>query len=146
MNLKVFFKSFIIHTCIYATLAFSLAMLYCAICGMTAFAIATYFLILALCACLAAANVFMMQSEFKMHWRVISHAVLTLGGFYLCILLRYSDIGTPSESVTVLTVLTTLVYGISMGTFLAVRHAKQRKQEAKRYQSVFAATQEQKRR
>ena len=131
MNLKVFFKSFIIHTCIYATLAFSLAMLYCAICGMTAFAIATYFLILALCACLAAANVFMMQSEFKMHWRVISHAVLTLGGFYLCIILRYKsvDAGISDQTLTVLFIVLAVAYAICMVAFLLIRNALQKRRE-----------------
>ena len=146
MKIKALLKAFLIHTCIYNTVFFTAAMLFCLLGGMTSFAIASYLLILAFCACFAAANVLFANLKCSTFWRVVLHAVLTLGGFYLCILLRYSDIGTPSESVTVLTVLTTLVYGISMGTFLAVRHAKQRKQEAKRYQSVFAATQEQKRR
>ena len=146
MKIKALLKAFLIHTCIYSTALFSAAMLFCLLGGMTSFATASYFLILAFCAFFAAANVLFTHAKCSTFWRVVLHAVLTLGGFYLCILLRYSDIGTPSESVTVLTVLTTLVYGISMGAFLAVRHSKQRKLEAKRYQSVFAATHEQKRR
>ncbi len=131
MNLKAFFKSFTIHTCIYATVAFSLAMLYCAICGMTAFAIATYFLILALCICLAAANVFMMQSEFKMLWRVIAHAVLTLGGFYLCIILRYKsvDAGVSDQTLTVLFFVIAVAYTLCMAAFLLIRNALQKRRE-----------------
>lgn len=131
MNLKAFFKSFAIHACIYATVAFSVAMLYCMICGMTAFAIATYFLILALCICLAAGNVFMMQSEFKMHWRVIAHAVLTLGGFYLCIILRYKtvDAGVSDQTLTVLFFVLAVAYAICMAAFLLIRNALHKRRE-----------------
>ena len=131
MNLKVFFKTFAIHTCVYATAAFTLAMLYCAICGMTSFAIATYFLILALCICLALANVFCMQSQVKAYLRVIAHAVLTLGGFYLCIILRYRtvDAGISDQTLTVLFFVLAVVYAICVAAFLLVRSAVKKRQE-----------------
>ena len=131
MNLKAFFKTFAIHTCIYATVAFSLSMLYCALCGMTAFAIATYFLILALCLCFAAGNVFMMQTEFKMLWRVVVHALMTLGGFYLCIILRYKsvDAGITDQTLTVLFFLIAIIYAIAMAAFLLIRNALQKRKE-----------------
>ena len=72
--------------------------------------------------------------------------MLTLGGFALCFLIRYAAIGTPRESVTLFAVLVTVLYAICMGVFLAVRYAKQKKAEAKRYQSVYASTNDQKRR
>lgn len=142
MNLKAFFKSFAIHTCVYATVAFSLAMLYCAICGMTSFAIATYFLILALCICLAAGNVFMMQSEFKMLWRVIAHAVLTLGGFYLCIILRYQtiDAGISDQTLTVLFFLLAVAYAICMAAFLLIRNALRNRRERIAFEQSRGAT------
>ena len=146
MKFKAFIKAFLIHTCIYSTVLFSAAMLFCLLGNMTSFATASYFLILAFCAFFAAANVIYANANFSGYWRVAIHAALTLGGFYLCIYARFSDIGTPSESLTLFAVLSTLLYAICLGAFLAIRHAKQRKAEAKRYQSVYASTNEQKRR
>ena len=146
MNFKAFIKAFLIHTCIYTTAFFSAAMLFCLFGGMTSFATASYFLILAFCAFFAAANVIFANVNLSVWWRVIIHAVLTLGGFYLCIFARYSDIGTPRESLTLFAVLVTALYAACMGTFLAIRHAKQKKAEKKRYQSVYATTNKDKRR
>ena len=146
MKIKALLKAFLIHTCIYTTVLFSAAILFVLLGGMTSFASATYFLILAFCACFALANVIFTYSKLSIWWRAILHAVFTLGGFYLCIGIRYSDIGTPSETLTVASVLVALLYGIAFGTFLAIRHARQRKAEAKRYQSVYTVNQEQKRR
>ena len=92
MNFKAFIKAFLIHTCIYTTAFFSAAMLFCLFGGMTSFATASYFLILAFCAFFAAANVIFANVNLSVWWRVIIHAVLTLGGFYLCIFARYSDV------------------------------------------------------
>lgn len=131
MNLKAFFKTFAIHACIYSTAAFTVGLLICAIGGMTSFAIATYFLILALCVCLAAGNVFMMQREFRMIYRVAAHAVLTLGGFYLCIILRYRtvDAGVSDQSLTVLFFIVLLIYALCMAAFLLVRNALLKRRE-----------------
>ncbi len=146
MKFKAFIKAFLIHTCIYNTVLFSAAMLFLLFGNMTSFATASYFLILAFCAFFAAANVIFAKANLSIWWRTIIHAALTLGGFYLCIFARYSDIGTPSESLTLFGVLVTLLYAVCMGTFLAIRYAKQKKAEAKRYQSVYASTKDQKRR
>ncbi len=140
MKFKAFLKAFLIHTCIYTTVFFSAAMLFVLIGGMTSFATASYFLILAFCAFFAAANVIFAKTDLSIWWRSILHAALTLGGFYLCIFARYSDIGTPSESLTLFAVLATLLYAVGFGTFLAIRYAKQKKAEAKRYQSIYATT------
>ncbi len=131
MNLKAFLKTFAIHACIYTTVAFFLGMLICAIGGMTSFAIATYFLIFALCIFLAAGNVFMMQREFKMVYRVIAHAVLTLGGFYLCIILRYRsvDSGISDQALTTLFFILTIVYIIGMAAFLLIRNALEKRRQ-----------------
>lgn len=146
MNFKALIKAFLIHTCIYTTVFFSAAMLFVLIGGMTSFATASYFLILAFCAFFALANVIFAKVNLSIWWRAIIHAVLTLGGFYLCIFARYSDIGTPSESLMLFAVLSTLLYAVCFGAFLAIRYAKGRKAEKKRYQSVYASTNDQKRR
>ena len=146
MKFKAFIKAFLIHTCIYSTVLFSAAMLFCLLGNMTSFATASYFLILAFCAFFAAANVIFAKTNLSIWWRTIIHAALTLGGFALCFLIRYADIGTPRESVTLFAVLVSVLYAICMGVFLAVRYAKQKKAEAKRYQSVYASTNDQKRR
>lgn len=140
MNFKAFFKAFLIHTCIYTTVLFSAAMLFVLMGGMTSFATASYFLILAFCAFFALANVLFATVNWSVWWRTAIHAILTLGGFYLCIIIRYSDIGTPRESLVLFAVLVTALYAVCMGVFLAVRYAKQKKAEAKRYQSVYATT------
>lgn len=141
MKLKAFFKTFAIHACIYTTVAFSLGMLVCAIGGMTSFAIATYFLILALCVCLAAANVFLMQREFKMIYRVIAHAVLTLGGFYLCIILRYRsvDAGISDQALTTLFFVLTILYFVGMAAFLLIRNALQKRRERIAFEQSHAS-------
>ena len=146
MKPKAFLKAFLIHTCIYTTALFTAAMLFVLLGGITSFAAATYLLILAFCACLALAIVIFAYTNLSVWWRTILHAILTLGGFYLCIFTRYSGIGTAREALTLLAVLMTLLYGVCMGIFLSIRHAKMRKQEEKRYQRVFAANSEQKRR
>lgn len=146
MKFKTLLKAFLIHTCIYTTVFFSAAMLFVLIGGMTSFATASYFLILAFCAFFALANVIFAKSNLSVWWRTIIHAVLTLGGFALCFLIRYADIGTPSESVTLFAVLFTVLYAICMGVFLTVRYTKQKKAEVKRYESVYATTTKDKRR
>lgn len=142
MNLKAFFKGFAIHTCIYATAVFSAAMLFCALGGMTSFAIATYFLILALCACLAAGNAFMMQSGIKIGYRVGAHALLALGGFYLCIILRYRtiDSGVTDQTLTVLFFAVTLLYAAIMLAFLLIRNARRKKQERLEFEKSRSLT------
>lgn len=147
MKIKDFIKTFLIHTCIYTTVVFSAAMLFVLLGGLTSFATASYFLILAFCAFFALANTVFAKTSLSVWWRAILHAVLTLGGFYLCIYTRYSDIGVKSESLILFTVLVALLYGISFGTFLAVRYARLRKKEEKAYyQKVFDTTKDQKRR
>ena len=146
MKFKALLKAFLIHTCIYCTVLFSACMLFVLIGDMTSFATASYFLILAFCAFFALANIIFANVNLSIWWRSIIHAALTLGGFYLCIFTRYSDIGTPSESLTLFATLSTLLYAIGFGTFLAIRYTKQKKAEAKRYQSVYTSTKDQKRR
>lgn len=148
MNLKGILKSFLIHTCIYTVAAFSAVMLFCLMGGMTGFAILSYFLFFAFCACFALANVLFAKLNISVWWRAILHAVLTLGGFYLCIYTRYADIGTSNDKLVLLVVLITLLYAISFGVFLAIRYARLRKLEQKQYQRVFGtnANTDQKRR
>lgn len=146
MKFKAFLKAFLIHTCIYSTVLFSAAMLLVLIGGMTSFATASYFLILAFCAFFALANVIFATVNLSVWLRTVIHAVLTLGGFYLCIIIRYADIGTPRESIMLFAVLVSVLYAIGMGVFLGVRYAKQKKAEKKRYRSVYATTNDQKRR
>lgn len=146
-KIKDFVKHFLTHTCIYATVAFSACMLFVAIGGMTSFAVATYFLILAFCAFFALANTVYAKSGMSIWWRAAFHAVLTLGGFYLCIYTRYADIGVKNEALTLFSVLVALVYAVSFGIFLAVRYIRLRKKEEKTYyQKVFDTTKDQKRR
>lgn len=145
MKFKAFIKAFLIHTCIYTTVFFSVAMLLVLLGGMTAFATASYFLILAFCAFFALANVIFARANLSVWWRAIIHAVLTLGGFYLCIFVRYSDIGTPNETLTLFSVLVSVLYALGFGTFLAIRYIKGRKAEKKRYERVYASTKEKRR-
>lgn len=137
MKFKALIKAFLIHTCIYTTVAFGAAMLFIAACGMTSFATAAYFLILAFCACFALANALFMHAGLSIWWRSILHACLTLGGFYLCIYSRYADIGMSSDSLLLFAVLMTLLYAAIFGTFLAVRYARLRKKEQKAYENVY---------
>ena len=146
MKFKAYLKAFLIHTCIYTTAFFSAAMLFVLMGGMTSFATASYFLILAFCAFLAAANIIFAKANLSVWWRTVIHAVLTLGGFALCFLIRYSDIGTPRESVTLFAVLVAVLYAVCMGVFLIIRYTKQKKAEKKRYESVYATTTKDKRR
>lgn len=147
MKFKHFLKTFLIHTCIYTTVAFSAAMLFVLLGGLTSFATASYFLILAFCACFALANTVFSKTSLSIWWRSILHAVLTLGGFFLCIYTRYADIGVKSEALTLFSVLATLLYAAAFGVFLAVRHARIRKKEKKTYyQNLYSAKQDQKRR
>ncbi|MBQ7379259.1 MAG: hypothetical protein IJW70_06210 [Clostridia bacterium] len=147
MNFKDFVKAFLIHTCLYTTVLFSAAMLFVLIGGMTSFATASYFLILAFCAFFALANVIFAKTKLSIWWRSVIHAVLTLGGFYLCIYGRYADIGMNSDALTLFSVLFTLLYAASFGTFLTIRHLRLRKKEKQTYyQSVYNTQKDQKRR
>ena len=148
MNFKDILKSFLIHTCIYTVVAFSAAMLFCLIGKMTSFAVVSYFLILAFCAFFALANVLFAKLKISVWWRTLIHAVLTLGGFYLCIYTRYADIGTSNDKLVLFVVLITLLYAVCFGIFLAIRYARLRKTEQKQYQRVFGtnANHDQKRR
>ena len=92
------------------------------------------------------ANAVFAHSGLSIWWRSILHAILTLGGFYLCIYSRYADIGMNRDALLLFSVLMTLLYGACMGTFLAIRHARLRKKEQKAYQSVFGNNNDQKRR
>ncbi|MBQ2805835.1 MAG: hypothetical protein IJF08_02170 [Clostridia bacterium] len=139
MKFKSLIKAFLIHTCIYTTVAFGASMIFIAACGMTSFAVPTYFLVLAFCAFFAMANAVFAHSGLSIWWRSILHAILTLGGFYLCIYSRYADIGMNRDALLLFSVLMTLLYGACMGTFLAVRYARLRKKEQKAYQSQFSS-------
>ena len=56
------------------------------------------------------------------------HPILVMGGFYLCCYLPFQIASKPSgQQVLILVILALLVYGISMGLFLAVSHAFGRK-------------------
>lgn len=151
MNLLSILKSFLIHTCIYNTVAYSALMLFFAaftdeVVNMP-FAVFTYFLIFGLCAFFALANVLFAKLSISVWWRTLIHAILTLGGFYLCIFWRYADIGTPDETLTVFAVLVTLLYAAGFGGFLAVRYALIRKKEKQEYEaSLNGARTSQKRR
>ncbi len=146
MKFKALFKAFLIHTCIYCTVLFGAFMLFVLICDETSFVTVSYFLILSFCAFLALANVIFANANLSIWWRSVIHAALTFSGFYLCIFARYSNIGTPRESLTRFAVLAILLYAIVFGTFLAIRHAKQKRAEAKRYQGVYTSIKDQKRR
>ena len=144
MNLKAILKSFLIHTCIYNTVAYSAVMLFFAVFSdevlTMPFAVFTYFLIFGLCAFFALANVLFAKLTISVWWRALIHAVLSLGGFYLCIFRRYSEIGTPDETLTVFAVLVTLLYAAGFGGFLAVRYVLIRKKEKKEYEAKFSNT------
>ena len=146
MNFKVFLKTFLIHTCIYTTVFFSAAMLFVLLGGMTSFATASYFLILAFCAFFALANTVFAKTRLSVWWRAIIHAALTLGGFYICIYGRYADIGVRSDALMLFSVLVTLLYAASFGTFLAIRYVRLRKKEDRAYQNVYDNKKDQKRR
>lgn len=59
------------------------------------------------------------------------HPLLVMGGFYLCCYLPFQIISKPSnQQILLLVFLAFLVYGLSMGIFLAISHALGRKKTA----------------
>ena len=57
--------------------------------------------------------------------------MLTLGGFYLCIILRYKsvDAGISDQTLTVLFIVLAVAYAICMAAFLLIRNALQKRRE-----------------
>lgn len=99
-----------------------------------------YLTLLPYCICLALGHT-VLDTHLHAFFRYVLHLILTVGGFYLLILLPYR-LSPSGTSVTLLMVLFLLFYGILMGIRAIFRSRKRKLADSeKEYTAVFGGTQ-----
>ncbi len=98
-----------------------------------------FLLLIPFAACIALAGLLRTSDKLPMWGKLLSHPLLTLGGFYLCVYLPARIHWRPTPSMTlVIPILSTVVYGASVTVILLVsRRKRQKTVDATPYESQF---------